>query len=199
MIAVLLASALYPVLAIPARLSDRMVPTAPRGLDGIAYMATARHSEQDRSLDLREDWRAIRWLQQHVHGTPVIVEAQVPEYRWGSRISIYTGLPAVIGWNWHQRQQRAAVSDQVVWQRVSEVETFYNTTDLEEAEVFLRRYRVRWIVVGGLERAYYSPEGIAKFDALEGLLWREAWREGETALYEVRVPGSEAAIPGRTR
>ena len=30
-------------------------------------------------------------------GSPTVLEAQIPEYRWGSRVSIYTGLPTILG------------------------------------------------------------------------------------------------------
>ncbi len=182
----LLAGALlFPFLAVPAKAVDRMVVDAPRGLDGMAYLDHATHHDQGVELDLAEDAGAIRWLQRNVEGTPVIVEANIPEYRWGSRITIYTGLPGVVGWNWHQRQQRAFATDAWVWDRVRAVGDFYESSDREAVRAFLERYDVRWVVVGQLERAYYSEEGLAKFPFWEGELWREAWRDGDTAVYEV--------------
>ena len=179
-------AALYPLRAVPARAMDRMAAEAPRGLDGLAYLEHAVHHDQGRPLNLAEDLAAIRWLRRHVEGTPVIVEANIPEYRWGSRITINTGLPGVVGWNWHQRQQRAVAGDQRVWDRVNAVTDFYRTADRDEALAFLERYGVELIVVGGLERAYYPPEGLAKFEALDGELWREVFRDGETVIYRVR-------------
>ena len=51
----------------------------------------------------------IHWLEDNVQGTPTIMEglSDNPLYHWSNRISIYTGLPDVIGWNWHQKQQRS--------------------------------------------------------------------------------------------
>ena len=57
-------------------------------------------------MNLVQDYKAIRWMQDNVQGSPVIVEANCPEYRWCMRFTIYTGLPGVVGWNWHERQQR---------------------------------------------------------------------------------------------
>jgi Uncharacterized membrane protein len=121
-----------------------------------------------------------------VDGSPVIVEGNTVEYRWGSRYAIYTGLPSVVGWNWHQRQQRGVVtSSDWVTDRIAEVAEFYGTTDPQVALDFLRRYGVRYIIVGQLERAYYPGPGLDKFPAYEGILWREVFRVGETVVYEV--------------
>ena len=61
-------------------------------------------------------------------GSPVIVEANTPEYRWGNRFTIYTGLPGVVGWNWHQRQQRAVVPSEWVTERIDEIsEVLYHS------------------------------------------------------------------------
>lgn len=176
---------LFPIRAIPAKAHERMSHEAPRGLDGLAYLEHAVHHDQGRPLVFAEDLAAIRWLQRNVDGTPVIVEANIPEYRWGSRMSINTGLPGVVGWNWHQRQQRAFATDRWVWDRVEDVTAFYDTTDRDEAARFLDRYDVEWIVVGQLERAYHPGEGIEKFLEWEGDLWREVFVEGETAIYQV--------------
>ena len=72
----------------------------------------------------------------------------------------------------------------VVQERVDDVGDFYNTTEVDEAKAFLSRYDVRYIVVGQLERAYYREAGLKKFETLNGILWREVYREGQTVIYE---------------
>jgi uncharacterized membrane protein len=96
------------------------------------------------------------------------MEGITPVYGWGNRFSIYTGLPAVIGWDVHQGQQRLAYSDQVT-QRRADVDSFYNTHDVRLALQILRRYDVRFVFVGGLERHYYDRVGLAKIPRLPGL------------------------------
>ena len=150
------AAALYPATATGAKVRDRMSVDAPHTLEGTAFMRSATYDDLGQSLSLEDDYQAIQWAQENIQGSPVIVEAQIPEYRWGSRFAIYTGLPAVLGWNWHQRQQRAAVADLDVTQRSQEITDFYLTTSTEAAQRFLDRYDVRYIIVGGLERLYYA-------------------------------------------
>jgi YYY domain-containing protein len=146
----------YPVTATSAKLRDRMSTSAPRGLDGMGFMPSATYHDLGRSFSLAEDHAAIRWMREHVQGSPVIVEANVPEYRWGSRFTIYTGLPGVLGWNWHQRQQRLVSGDAVVTDRALAINDFYLTRSIESAIDFLARYAVRYIIVGQLERAYFE-------------------------------------------
>jgi uncharacterized membrane protein len=151
----------------------------------MAYMRHARHIEKSKAIELGDDYAAIQWLQEHASGLPVIVEAHTPEYRWGSRFSIYTGLPAVIGWSWHQRQQRNTVPDTWVFGRIEEVRKFYTSTDEDAAAAFLRRYGVSYIIVGALERIYYPGPGLAKFEAPGSRRWRAVYRSGATVVYEV--------------
>jgi YYY domain-containing protein len=170
------AASLYPATATGAKVRDRMTIDAPNTLDGAAFMLTADYQDLAGSFDLAHDYAAIQWVQEHISGSPVIVEAQIPEYRWGSRFAIYTGLPAVLGWNWHQRQQRAAVADLDVSQRAREITDFYLTQSAEQAQQFLDRYQVRYVVVGELERMYYGEldqctgDGLAVSCSLAGRL-----------------------------
>ena len=175
---------LYPLLGSFAKVEDRMASEAPMTLDGMAYMPYANYHDQGREIHLDQDYRAIRWLQDNAIGTPVIVEAQIPEYRWGSRYAIYTGLPAVLGWNWHQRQQRTG-HDSDVWTRATEISDFYITTNQGSVKTFIDRYDVTYIIVGQVERAYYAENGIAKFDQWAGNLWTEVYRDAETVIYQV--------------
>jgi YYY domain-containing protein len=186
MLAALVSGALlYPVLATSARIGDRMAESAPHGIDGMAFMEHAVYFDKETALILDEDFRAIRWLQENVTGSPVIVEGHTVEYRWGSRISIYTGLPTVIGWNWHQRQQRTVTPHTWVWNRVHAVRDFYTTTDPVTAIAFLRKHQVSYIIVGQLERVYYEGPGLDKFDRLDGGPWHTVYQDGTTAIYQV--------------
>ena len=142
-------------------------------------------------MDLSEDYAAIRWMQDHVEGSPVIVEASPTEYKFGSRYTIYTGLPGVVGWNYHQRQQRPGRSDEV-WARVNGIGDFYNTTNLDDAARFLEKYHVKYIIVGQMEKGMYSADGIAKFSeaaggAEYGNLWKCVYDRGHTQIYEVNM------------
>jgi uncharacterized membrane protein len=153
----LFAAALYPLTAAVAKVRDRMVFDAPPSLNGMDYMRYAdNYFELNRHMDLGQDYQAIRWLQENVQGSPVIVEANTPEYRWGSRYTIYTGLPGVLGWRWHQSQQRVAADGDTVNVRLFDITDFYLTDDLPEAKAFIDEYAVQYVVVGQLERTYYE-------------------------------------------
>lgn len=170
------------------KIADRMNPEAPHSLDSMEYM---NHSElwDGQIMDLSQDYRAIRWMQDNVIGSPVIVEANCTEYRWCTRFTINTGLPSVVGWNFHQRQQRGIFAPQVQ-ERVNEVGMFYNTTDIQLAVNFLKKYDVKYIVVGQLERNIYPvlpdlPDGLAKFKEFEGVYWKAVYQDMNTTIYEV--------------
>jgi YYY domain-containing protein len=165
------------------KLRDRMNSDASFTFDSMTYMASSTYWDQQ-EMALGEDYLAIRWMQENVKGTPVIVEANTPEYRWGSRYTIYTGLPGVLGWNWHQRQQRALFPPNWVTDRVIEIGDFYITPDGTEARAFLDKYNVEYIIVGQLERIYH-PTGIEKFERYNGTLWNKVYENGQTAIYEV--------------
>jgi uncharacterized membrane protein len=179
---------MFTLTATSDKIADRMTVDAPHSLDGMNYM---NYSElwDGQVMDLSQDYRAIRWLQDNVEGSPVIVEANCSEYRWCTRMTIYTGLPGVVGWNWHQRQQRGIFSNQVQ-DRVNEVGTFYSTTDILAARAFLAKYDVKYIIVGQLERNIYPlvegvPDGLAKFEEFDDMYWHEVYKDESTTIYEV--------------
>jgi YYY domain-containing protein len=182
----LFSAALFPLLGGADKIRDRMAPDAPHVLDGMAYMDYATYSDQGAVMDLSEDAAAIRWMQENVQGSPVIVEGNTPEYRWGSRFTIYTGLPGVVGWNWHQRQQRNLVPSNWVTDRIDDIARFYTTTDAQEAQAFLQKYHVSYIIVGQLEHIYYPGPGLDKFEALDGQLWQKVYQNAGTVIYRVR-------------
>ncbi len=128
----------------------------------------AIYNDNNHQLNLSHDYAAIQYMQDHISGSPVIVEGHTDEYRWGSRFSIYTGLPSVVGWSWHVRQQYSLLDGAVIDNVISDVNNFYNTSDIQAAENFLDEYHVQYIVVGDLERAYYDANGLNKFQNMVG-------------------------------
>jgi YYY domain-containing protein len=177
----LLAALAYPLLASEGKVGLRFA-ALPLSLNGMQYMDTAEYRDENRDLNLPADAKAIRWLQDNVQGTPVVLEGRSPVYRWGSRISNYTGLPTILGWDVHQGQQRAGFSP-MLHERQIDVERAYASANPQEALNVLRKYGVRWIVVGGLERAYYPGPGLDKFRTMPEL--RLAYDADGVQIYEV--------------
>jgi len=149
---------------------DRGLPETeqPHSLYGLDYMTWSAYCDHDAFLPLTYDHDAIRWLQDNVIGSPVIVEAQSFDlYRMSSRYTWNTGLPAVVGWDYHTRQHNGAVPTEFVTQRGVEVTAFYTTTNPDEALAFLSKYDARFVIVGPMEQAYYRTSGgLDKFDVL---------------------------------
>ncbi|MBN1230963.1 MAG: glycosyltransferase family 39 protein [Anaerolineales bacterium] len=178
-------SLLFPFMGTIAKVKDRMAPETPVTLDGMDYMGYATYPDQDATYDLSQDQKAIRWVQENIEGSPVFLEGHTSEYRWGSRFSIYTGNPSVIGWNWHQRQQRGFIAGTNVEERINDVRNFYDTDDPEYAVTILNKYTVSYFVVGQLEENYYQAEGLEKFSVGEGIYWTEIYHDEDTSIYQV--------------
>ena len=90
----------------------------------------------------------------------------------------------MVGWNWHQRQQRTLTPHDWIFSRVEDVNVFYDTADLVAAREFLEKYNVSYIIVGQLEQAKYLTEGIDKFDQGLGTLWQVVYQNKETTIYQ---------------
>jgi len=134
------------------------------------------------------DAEAIEWLNAHVAGSPVILEAAAPvSYQWYNRVSVFTGLPDVVGWADHVGEQR--YSDQAI-NRITDVGIIYSTTDTGQAIELLHYYHVRYIYVGQLEHDLYGAQSPARFDKFErmvGSSLQVAYRSVSVTIYEVVV------------
>lgn len=202
-----LGGALYTITAVPLKMADRWpgIANPPHKLDGTAFMLgesgqtldtvtqPAVYDDEGRQINLASDLAGIQYLQDNAVGTPVIVEGQTVEYRWGSRYSIYTGLPDVVGWSWHVRQHNSILPSSLVENRIRAVADFYNTPDSQAAVDFLQRYHVTYIIVGDLERGYYAAEGLDKFPQMvqAGLLAEAFSRSvagSQITIYQVVEP-----------
>ncbi|MFL7791988.1 MAG: DUF2298 domain-containing protein, partial [Anaerolineae bacterium] len=191
MTALVLGGLLFLPFGIYARASDRISPDTGLTLDGMAFMKYSKIYDgpegDSKEIFLYGDYAAIRWMQDNIEGSPVILEGLGwREYLWANRVSIYTGLPTVVGWRWHEVQQRPLLPADEVNQRREDVHVCYETSDINYAMSILGQYDVRYIYVGGYEQAYYSAASLAKFDTMaeQGLL-RVVYDSHGVKIYEV--------------
>ena len=183
--ALLIGSAIYPVFGTQDRLRDRFEGNVtPLTLDGLAFVEGSVYRDLKGRIDMERDFEGIRWLRDNVQGSPVVLEANTPTYRWGGRVSIHTGLPSVVGWKWHQEQQRWGYRD-MVQPRIRDVDRIYSTSDVSQAMSLLDRYGVKYVYLGQVEKLYYPADGIAKFEAGLAPRLRTVFETEHVTIYEV--------------
>ena len=137
-------------------------------LDGMDYMKSTEYYFQDKKIDLVYDYLAIDWIKNNIEGSPTIIEGITDQYQWGNRISVYTGLPSVVGWDWHQRQQRVEYAYSVTSRR-SDVQRFYHSTLPRTAIEIINKYDIKYVFVGQLEGSQYTNAGLEKFEEMESI------------------------------
>ena len=133
----MLAASYYPLAATYTKANLFGVPPT---LDGTAFLA--RHQPGD--------YGAIQWLNANVTGAPVILEATGGEYSDYARISTFTGLPAVLGWGGHELQWRGNYTEP--GKREPDIDTIYQVADKSTALALLKKYNVRYVMAGRMER-----------------------------------------------
>jgi YYY domain-containing protein len=193
LVTLLVASVVYPVLATAARTVNL---TLPRSLDGVAYMASdsptafADCTKVGGGSNSGDD-AAIRWLNAHVDGSAVIVEAPGAEYSHCSRISAFTGLPTVMGWSGHEAQWRVNWLAQpgheaTLNERLEAVNQIYTNPDQSAVMGLLQRYHVRLLYVGDAERQTYAGVDLDRYARFLTVVYQHA----DVTIYAAPEGGS---------
>ena len=110
-------------------------------LDGLKFLAPG-------------DAKAIDWLKTNVTGQPTILEADGKSYTQYGRISMATGLPTVLGWFVHEWLWRGDYK--LPDERVKDVSKLYCTVDPKVRRDLLKKYGIKYIIVGKLERTKFK-------------------------------------------
>lgn len=161
---VMVAGLIYPVLGFPAKTNNF---NPPNGFTLDDFDRVQRENPDEAA--------AILWLRSAPDG--VIVEATRDAYSSYGRISIYTGLPTVLGWSNHEGQWREYALQGT---RRDDIETLYSTPDWLTAQAILDRYNIRYVYIGNLERVTYRVEEQKFADFL-----RPVFQQGNVSIYEV--------------
>ncbi len=170
----------YPYFAVSSYYGDL---AHSHGLNGIRYLETT----------YPDDYKGILWLNAHVSGQPVILEAQGDSYTDFARVSANTGLPTVLGWTVHEwlwrgsyglpegQTANAGKIYNVPEPRIPEVQNLYETSNLVLTKMLLTKYHIRYVFVGTLEYQKYPllhDKKFAKFG-------RVVFESGTTKIYKI--------------
>jgi YYY domain-containing protein len=167
LVSLVLGGLVYPALAIPNKTGNF---SAEPVLDGMAWLETAHP----------DDYAAIRWLQANASDGAVILEAPGESYSYLGRVSALTGLPTVLGWDFHEFQWRGTYDEPA--SRKSDVDVLYNAVDPGQTLTLLDKYDITYVYVGPLERERYNPSGLAKFEQLLDVVYQG----GGVTIYQSR-------------
>lgn len=130
----------YPLLAMPPR-GERW------SLDALTDLAPA-------------DAAAVVWLRAQAAPGDVLLAAPGATYDPAAvRLSSLTGVPMVLGWPDHERQWGR--SARLLAEREAAIDAAYLTADDEELRAVLRRYGVRWVLLGPCERERYGEQALS--------------------------------------
>ena len=164
----LLAGSVYPLTAPSERLARSDPKTGQpylqrsNSLDGLTYMQT--------DPGLPGDYQAIRWLNANVQGDPVIIESIGTDYSNSGRISVFTGLPTIMGWVGHEEQWRANWFNNPVnyadfVRRGADVDTIYTNPNASTVLSVMNYYHAQYLYVGSLEYEKYHMVNLHRFSA----------------------------------
>jgi uncharacterized membrane protein len=146
-------------------------------LDGSDYLRTQAPAE----------YGAVLWLQENGRPGDVLIQAYGEEFDAStSRLSAWTGTPALLGWPGHEAQWRG--DDREVARRMQDIDTLYTSRDPQAFLSLARSYGATYLYIGEHERARYGID-----DA------RIAWYSRFLPLYYGQDETALFGVPRRER
>ena len=208
----IVASTAYPLLAPssrlreynPANLAYTFGPSS--SLDGLNYLQHCRPPDPGPdtfptcSIDVTGDYYAIRWINSHIQGDPVIVEGvgdvqRGYDYTLFSRISAFTGLPTLMGWLGHEEQWRLSwLEDPVHYQsfldQTNAVNTIYTSPNPQQVLATMKQYHAQYLYVGPMERLWYTDYNFLQLPHIDlqrfGAFMQVVYAGDGVSIYKVK-------------
>src|SRR5579884_489547 len=173
----LLAGMVYPIVGTYQRSNDFQFRT--NSLDGMDYLQSYQPG----------DYAAIRWINSHITGDPVIVEAYAADggdYSDYGRVSAFTGLPTLMGWLGHEYQWRVnwlnrGNNADDFYSRGAAIKLIYTSNDPRTVLGLMNHYNAQYLYVGYLEQITYPGINLQRFKSFMQVVYS---KDGVT-IYKV--------------
>lgn len=126
---------------------------------------------------------AAAWLAARAGDGVNLIEAEEKkggDYTEYTRYAHATGLSGVIGPQAHSFQW--GVGWDQVMSRKEDTRAFYTTEDAAQAEAILRKYNVKYIVCGQMERTEYGDEAVARVEGRMRIVFQDGEGEHRTTI-----------------
>lgn len=189
---------IYPIFSV----NQAYTPTFP-SYDPVAGWGVQNRTftlDGSRYIEFRayDDFQTIKWLNENQKERVVVLEAAGSSYSFYGRIGVNTGMGNVINWESHEwtwrfhyppgmKSWKDALGKNIdtgygeIALVAADVRKMYESVDDNETRLLLKKYNVKYIYVGDLERTTYSNLQEDKFRRLG----RIAFESGNSRLYEV--------------
>jgi YYY domain-containing protein len=147
-----LASTVYSAFATWKRNFTYGIVPAYLTLDGSRYI---RNSYPD-------EYAAMAWIRKNTDKNDIILEATGKPFYYYSRFSSFTGRPTVLGWANHEWVWRKDISPETE-SRTIDIEKIYSEPDKAKVIDLVRKYGVKYIIVGLEERSDFKSNSLTGF------------------------------------
>jgi len=161
-----LAGLVYPALASWTKAGGFRGPPT---LDGMAWFRQYRP----------DDYAAIQWLRENMPAGTVVLQASGGSYSEAGWIAAASGLPTLLGWDYHELQWRGNFDEPGRRQPI--IQTIYQSTDIQQVVKLLDDNDVNCVYVGPVERQSYQlgPPQVDKF----ARFMNPVYKQGAVVIY----------------
>ncbi len=141
-------------------------------IDGMLYIK--KYGEYD----------ALRFLQSCPNGVVLEFPGEKPfeSYTYAGRVSAFTGLQSVIARSGHELFWRYFNNSTIpmLLERWSDASRIYSATSIDAILPLLKKYNVKYIYIGYLEKQHYNEKALRKFEK-----FKKIYDDGKVEIYEV--------------
>lgn len=169
LIPLLVLISIYPLFSLKSYFG-KLTPENYKGLWGLSWI----------DEKYPDEFKVINWLTDNTKwpDQPTILEGNGDSYTDANKISAFTGYPTLGGWLVHEWLWRSY--DQIA-ARDDEIKSVYEMDNIEKAEEILKKYQVRYIIVGDFERQKFSNLSFEKIESIATLVFES----GTIKVYQV--------------